>query len=254
MSTRYYIVLPIFFIIVLLESFLPLFTGRKKRLLHGGRNLFQVVINNAAYLLLFSSVTAKVFVYAGEHHVGLLNMVSLSPLGRFFLMLVLFDLWMYIWHRLTHKIGFIWRFHRMHHSDPEMDVTSALRFHVGEIIMSSIARLGIYILLGMTATDIILYETIMLPIIFLQHSNFYLPEKVDRVLRLVIPTPWMHWVHHSDIKQETDSNFGTVFSWWDRIFGTYRIRKDPQNIHYGVDIYKERKWQTLWGMLRTPFV
>jgi len=159
---------------------------------------------------------------------------------------------MYIWHRLNHEIAFLWRFHRMHHSDPAMDVTTALRFHIGELIISSFLRFGIIILLGMTTFEIILYEMIMLPIIYFHHSNFFLPYQWDKRIRTVFITPWMHWVHHSNIKEESNTNYGTIFSWWDRLAKTFKIRKDPKEIIYGVEGLSDPHWQTIVGMLKTP--
>ena len=252
---RYSIIFISFFVLILLETFFPLFTGRRKkgRLIHGVRNLAMIAVNNAVIALFFAAVLTRTFGYIEEHRIGLFYWLELSPALRLVGVLVVFDFWMYIWHRLAHEVPFIMRFHRMHHSDPEMDVTTALRFHFGEIVLSTIARLPIFALLGMRAWELILYETIMLPIIFFHHSNFFLPESVDRILRIIIPTPWMHWVHHSMIPEERNSNYGTVLSVWDRLFGTFRLRPDPMNIEYGVPIYKESEWQTLWGMLKTPF-
>ena len=180
--------------------------------------------------------------------------MDLPLILRVALIVFLFDGWMYIWHRLNHEIPFLWRFHRMHHSDPAMDVTTALRFHIGELIISSFLRFGIIILLGMRPLEIIFYETVMLPIIFFQHSNFLIPYRWDKIIRTVFITPWMHWVHHSDIVEESNTNYGTIFSWWDRLAKTFRIRKDPQKIVYGVESLKETRWQTIVGMLKTPLL
>lgn len=251
---RYIIAAIAFLVLLLLETFFPLFQGWRNHLRHIGRNFSIVVVNNLVFFALLSFATSFVFRSLEPYQPGIFNMVSL-PIGiRMALIIILFDGWMYFWHRWVHTSAFLWRFHRLHHSDPNMDASTVLRFHPGEIVFSTILRWGVFLLLGMTAYDLLIYETIMLPIIFFHHSNFYLPEKVDKILRQIIVTPWMHWVHHSNIFEETNSNYGTIFSWWDRLFATYRLRPDPEKIHYGLNEITAPNWQTIWGMLKTPFV
>jgi sterol desaturase/sphingolipid hydroxylase (fatty acid hydroxylase superfamily) len=243
-----------FLVLILLETLLPLFRDRRQRLRHGARNVGIMIFNTILLSLLFSTVYGLVYVYSAEREFGLFYHLPAPLFVRVALLILIFDAWMYVWHRMNHEIPFLWRFHRMHHTDPEMDVTTALRFHPLELIFSSILRVGWIIALGMRPFDILLYETIMLPIIYFHHSNFYLPAKIDRLLRAVIVTPLMHWVHHSDIIKETNSNYGTIFSWWDRLGRTFRLRSDPRTIRYGLENVQSPHWQTIWGMLKTPFV
>ena len=142
----------------------------------------------------------------------------------------------------------------MHHSDPAMDASTALRFHPGEIFASTILRWGVFLAVGISAYDLLLYEAIMLPVILFHHSNYYIPEKYDKILRQVIVTPWMHWVHHSRRYKELNSNYGTIFSWWDRLFASFRLRQDPAAITQGLGNISTPPWQTIGGMLKTPFV
>ncbi|MDZ7721417.1 MAG: sterol desaturase family protein [candidate division KSB1 bacterium] len=251
---RYIIAAAVFFLLLALETFYPLFQGRQKRIKHIGRNFSIVIIDNLVFFALLAAATGFVFRYIEQNRMGLLYQIQLPAVLRIALIIVLFDLWMYIWHRWTHTSDFLWRFHRMHHSDPAMDASTALRFHPGEIIISTLLRWGVFLILGVTAFELLIYETIMLPVIFFHHSNFYLPEKPDKLLRQVIVTPWMHWVHHSHLKYETNSNYGTIFSWWDRLFASFRLRSEPETIHYGLDTIRGSGWQTVWGMLKTPFV
>lgn len=242
-----------FLLILLLESLFPLFIGRKDRVVHGLKNFFHVAINNIVVFALFSWIITYIFQIIDRYQLGLFHLVQLPFWLRATATLILFDMWMYIWHRLNHHVSLLWRFHRMHHSDPAMDVTSALRFHVGEIIISTALRLIIFAVLGMGAFELLLYETIMLPVIFFHHSNYFFPHRFDRLLRTVIPTPWMHWIHHSRVMKETNSNYGSVLSWWDRLFGTFRLRKVPTEIEYGIDFYSDESFQTIGGMFITPF-
>jgi sterol desaturase/sphingolipid hydroxylase (fatty acid hydroxylase superfamily) len=236
----------------LLEAWVPLFVERPQRLRHAGRNLAVAGINMAIIGLGFAGATAGVAAWAEARGFGLLHRVSWPLWAELPLALLLFDLWMYLWHRANHAIPFLWRFHRMHHTDPEMDVTTALRFHCGEIALSSMLRLAVIPLLGLELWQVILYEIVLLPVIAFHHSNVALPEKWDRLLRAMIVSPNMHRVHHSDWQPETDSNFASVFSWWDRLWRTFRLRKDVRTLRYGLREFDGKEWQTISGLLRTP--
>jgi sterol desaturase/sphingolipid hydroxylase (fatty acid hydroxylase superfamily) len=148
---------------------------------------------------------------------------------------------MYAWHRANHKVGLLWRFHRLHHEDVvslaaspaksdgvdiAMDVTTTVRFHPVEIALSTLARLIVMPLLGLTIGDLFFYEALMFPVILIQHGNIRFPEWLDRPLRLALATPAIHRIHHSEMRVEQDSNYGSVLSIWDRIGGTFRLRSD----------------------------
>lgn len=237
-----------------LESWIPLYRERHgNRLRHAGRNISITLINSAIIALMFSGITMMVANWNQNRGFGLLHLLDLPRTIETGIALVLFDGWMYLWHRANHAIPFLWRFHRMHHSDCEMDVTSATRFHIGELILSSILRLGVVLLLGLKLWQLLLYEVMLLPIIQFHHSNVNLPERWDRVLRTIIVSPNMHRVHHSRIQPETDSNYSSVFSLWDRLARTFVRREDVGAIEFGLFEFDDLKWQTVSGMLRTPF-
>ncbi|NQT27477.1 sterol desaturase family protein [candidate division KSB1 bacterium] len=250
------IIVPIFaFLIILaLQSIWPLFKERTGQWIHGFKNVGMFILNSVIIALLFSTITVIVLNLADATSWSLATLLHLPRFAKLILLILFFDAWTYIWHRLNHTIPFFWRFHRMHHTDRDMDITTAQRFHVGELILSSILRMGIFLLIGMDVTSLLIYETVMMPIIYFHHSNIRLPDWIDRTLRTVIVTPWMHWVHHSDIREETDSNYGAIFSFWDRLFGSFRIRKDPDQIQYGLKQFTDPMWQSFTGMLKTPFL
>jgi sterol desaturase/sphingolipid hydroxylase (fatty acid hydroxylase superfamily) len=238
----------------LLETWVPFLIDRPGRLRHAARNLVMGGLNLLVIGFGFSAVTAAVATWAAQAQFGFLNLWS-GPLWiETPLALLLFDGWMYGWHRANHAVPFLWRFHRMHHSDPDLDVTTALRFHAGEIVVSSVLRLAVIPLLGLRLWQVILYETLLLPVIAFHHSNVALPERWDRRLRALIVSPNMHRVHHSDWQPETDSNFASIFSWWDRLAGTFRLRDDVRALHYGLREFRKPDWQSLGGLLKTPFV
>ena len=236
-----------------IEGALPMFEGRDHRARHGGYNLVLGFGNAALASALFAGGTLVVTEWARTSSFGLLHILPLGPLSTVIVAVVLLDLWQYVWHRLNHQVPFLWRFHAVHHSDREMDATSGVRFHTGEILLSGVARLAVLPLLGLTVGQVLVYETVVLPVVLFHHSNIRLAHRVDRSLRWLIVTPWMHWVHHSDYQPETDSNYSSLLSLWDRLFGTFRLREDPRTITLGLDGERYREWSSFSGMLAMPF-
>jgi len=236
-----------------MESWLPAVAGRHRRLRHAARNLALGLLNAAALAVLAAPFIAQVAVWVEESRFGLLNLLNLPPVIAIATAMLLFDVWMYLWHRANHEIGFLWRFHRVHHSDPEMDATTAVRFHTGEILISSALRLGVIPLLGITIYQLLVYEMLLLPVILFHHSNVRLSERLDRWLRLIIVTPAIHRIHHSRLRVDTDSNYSSVFSFWDRIAGTFRLRRDGQPVNFGLDEFDSEEWQRLSGLMVMPF-
>ena len=237
----------------LLEGLLPQFQGRHHRLRHGLHNLALGLLNAAVVALGFAWAITWVSEMAAARGFGLAYQLAWPVWLQWLLVLVLFDLWQYLWHFLNHHARFLMRFHAVHHADAELDVTSALRFHTGEIVLSSVSRLAIVPLLGMSIPQLLLYESILLPVILFHHSNVRVPARLDRALRMLIATPWMHWVHHSRIRAERDSNYSSVLSIWDRLFRTFRLRDRPETIELGLDAFATPEAATLRGMLLQPF-
>jgi len=250
------VILEIVFLSLLfaLEAWIPLFKGRTGRLRHGVRNIAMGLMNGAVTGILFSGATAFVTEAAERQNVGLLHWLKYPYWPETVMAIILFDLWMYFWHKANHRLPFLWRFHRMHHSDPELDVTTALRFHIGELIFSSVIRCGILFLFGLTLWQLILYEAMLLPVILFHHSNVALPERWDRLLRIFIVTPNMHRVHHSHFQVETDSNYASIFSVWDRLGKSFRKKENILTLQYGLDAFGTPRWQSFLGMLETPFI
>jgi sterol desaturase/sphingolipid hydroxylase (fatty acid hydroxylase superfamily) len=130
------------------------------------------------------------------------------------------DLWTYAMHRAYHRAPWLWRFHAPHHLDEQLDVTSAFRFHLGEIVISGIMRLIPALLLGIRVETLLLFETILLGAAVFHHSNIKLPQRLERWLSLIVVTPSIHWVHHHNVRSDTDSNYSAILSLWDRLFGS----------------------------------
>jgi sterol desaturase/sphingolipid hydroxylase (fatty acid hydroxylase superfamily) len=233
------------------ETWRPFFGHTDGRWRHAGRNLAVALFNTAVLGLAFGSATVLVADWTGRNRFGLLNLVGLPGPARFLLALVLLDGWMYVWHRANHAVPLLWRFHRTHHSDRHMDVTTATRFHLGEHVGSAALRLGLIPVLGFGLWHLLVYETLVVVVTMFHHADISL-GRWDRWLRLVVVTPDMHKVHHSDRRPETDSNFSTVLSVWDRLAGSFRMPADPRAVVFGLKEFTGPGWQTVWGMLKTP--
>lgn len=234
------------------ESFFPFAQGRAYRLRHAFRNLSLGAINAIITALLTAFLLIIVASWAEAAQIGLLHRMNLPPLVSMVIAIALLDGWMYVWHRANHEWSFLWRFHRVHHSDTEMDVTSAVRFHAGEMLLSGLLRAALIPLLGLSIQQLLLYDALLLPVIFFHHSNINLPEGIDRILRVVLATPALHRVHHSRLMIEANNNYGSIFSWWDRLARTFCLRRDGTRVAFGVNGLDD--YQTLSGLLRTPFI
>lgn len=217
------------------RPFLPLFRRAGERARHGALNLALGLLNIAVIALLFAGLWLGVTRWAEAHQFGLLHVLALPPWLRAVVAVLLLDAWTYAWHRLNHRVPFFWRFHRWHHADREMDVTTASRFHTGEIVLSSILRLPVLLAIGCGIGELAIYETMLFAVVQFHHANIALPDRLERGLRAVIVTPALHKVHHSVVRAECDSNYASLFSWWDRLFGSRRIAADPRRIVFGVD-------------------
>lgn len=192
---------------------------------------------------------------AADRGIGLFNRLELPGWAELVLAVLILDFAIWGQHLVTHKVPILWRLHRVHHADRDMDVTTALRFHPVEIALSMLLKIGVVYLLGPSAVAVVLFEIILNGTAMFNHANLALPAAVDRVIRLVLVTPDMHRVHHSDRRDEHDSNFGFALSLWDRLFRTYVPQ--PAQGHDGMTV--GLKWQDarparLGWSLKLPFV
>ncbi len=243
-------------ILLLWESAAPYFgffnhKGRQ-RLIHGTRNIAIGLINIFIVMAVFVSLWVMVMEWTRQHNFGLLNSVSLPSGFHIIGAILLLDLWTYWWHRFNHSLPFLWIFHKVHHSDPLMDVTTANRFHLGEIVLSSILRIPLLLITGVTLGEFVLYEIIMFANTQVHHANIGFPEKVDRLLRIFFTSPAMHKVHHSRVPSETNSNYTSLLSIWDRIFFSFRLQRQPESIQYGLNDTDSSEQQTMKGLILMP--
>lgn len=229
------------------------FTGRRARLRHDARNLSFGIVNALLLAVLFGAATVDVSHWAAERAFGLLRLRVWPAAVEWLLALVLLDGWLYLWHRANHRLPLLWRFHRMHHSDPHMDASTAVRFHLGEHVVSAALRLAVIPLLGVSLQHVLVYDVLVIANTLLHHANISW-GRCDRLLRLLLVTPDFHKVHHSRERRETDSNYATILSIWDRLCGSYRMRDDLRTIEFGLAEFDRPQQQSLRGMWRTPLV
>jgi sterol desaturase/sphingolipid hydroxylase (fatty acid hydroxylase superfamily) len=192
----------------------------RAKFVHDLQNLLLALLN--AGLLFFTLGFCSVFLIdvCQHHQFGLLNWIVLPrPLALIAALLIL-DLFGYIWHRANHRFAPLWRMHRVHHSDADMNASTAARFHVGELAIAGLVRLPVLALFGISAVQLIVYESLLVAVSLFHHSRLNL-GRFDDMLRLIIVTPGMHRVHHSCMLHEQKRNYASVFSIWDRILGTH---------------------------------
>lgn len=191
---------------------------------------------------------------AGAQAWGLFNRLSLSPWVTVPATVLIFDLAIWAQHLLTHKVPLLWRFHRVHHADRDIDVTTAIRFHPVEIAFSMLIKIGLVYLLGAPAAGIVLFEIVLNGTAMFNHANIRLPLWLDTALRKVLVTPDMHRVHHSVHQHEHDSNYGFALSVWDRLFGTYVAQpaQGHEGMTTGLEWQDERPGRLGWSLL-LPF-
>lgn len=164
--------------------------------------------------------------------------------------LLLLDLWIYWWHRANHEIPFLWQFHQVHHLDEFLDVTSAVRFHFGELLLSSVLRAAVIFLLAVPLSSVIIFETLVLLVTIFHHSNVKLPPSLESGMSRLVVTPSIHWVHHHALRADTDSNYATVLSVWDRMFKSRSRTRRTAAMPIGVE---GRPDQTISELLLKPF-
>jgi sterol desaturase/sphingolipid hydroxylase (fatty acid hydroxylase superfamily) len=240
--------------LALWEALAPRRSQEIGRVLRWPNNLGVVAVDTIILRILFPTAAVGFAILAEERGWGLLNAVGLPAWSEVLIAVLLLDLVIYLQHVLFHSVPVLWRLHRMHHADLEFDVTTGVRFHPVEIVISMLIKIFVVAALGAPALGVLAFEVILNATSMFSHSNVRLPATIDRVLRWIVVTPDMHRVHHSIERRETDSNFGFNLPWWDRLFGTYR--PEPQAGHeamtLGIPQFRDPKELRLDRMLLQP--
>ncbi|MBT4836198.1 MAG: sterol desaturase family protein [Methylococcales bacterium] len=247
----------VFMIVALWEIASPRRTLTESKIVRWFSNLSIVALNTVIVRLLFPAAAVGVSAYVSTHQWGLLNYYNLSTPVAIILAVIALDFIIYLQHVLVHAVPGLWNLHRVHHADLDYDVTTGSRFHPIEIIISMLIKFASIVVLGAPVVAVIIFEVILNACAMFNHGNIYLPQKIDNILRLFIVTPDMHRVHHSNLADETNSNFGFNLPWWDRLFGTYKAQPDKGHIDttIGITTFTDSKLCSyLPGMLKLPFM
>ncbi|MET4735711.1 sterol desaturase/sphingolipid hydroxylase (fatty acid hydroxylase superfamily) [Thalassospira sp. MBR-102] len=224
------------------------------RLLRWSNNLGVVIIDTLLVRLTFPIVAVGLALVAQERGWGLFNVFDVPAWVSFVVSILALDLAIYLQHVMFHAVPALWRLHRMHHADLEFDVTTGLRFHPIEILLSMGIKLAVVAALGPPVAAVLVFEVLLNATAMFNHSNIRIPSAIDRVLRLFVVTPDMHRVHHSIHPSETNSNFGFNLPWWDRLLGTYRPqpRDGHEAMTIGIEQFRTRRDLWLDRMLIQP--
>jgi sterol desaturase/sphingolipid hydroxylase (fatty acid hydroxylase superfamily) len=218
-------------------------------------NLGIVIVDALLVRMLIPTAAVGAALFAAGRGSGLFNLAGIRLSVATVLGFLALDLIIYLQHIVFHKVPLLWRLHRMHHADLDIDVTTGVRFHPFEILISLAIKIAVVIVLGIPVLAVVLFEVVLNATSMFNHANAAMPLWLDRVLRLVLVTPDMHRVHHSVVRSETDSNFGFNLPWWDRLFGTYRPEPAAghDGITIGLPIFRDARELRLDRLLTQPF-
>ena len=242
-----------FFLVLLLEAVWPFRRPVESRwrryainlCIAGSNALLLSVVLGGAIISLYHSYELS--------RVGLLYRLGVDGWGNVLLTIVALDGVTYFWHRAYHGLPVMWRMHRVHHSDRDLDVTTSGRFHLTEMVLSAVFRLGVIALLGASVASVVIFEMVFGVLNQVEHANLHLPDRLDEILRWVFVTPDMHRIHHSQEKAHTNSNYSTIFSWWDRLFGTYVFGSEQRALTIGLPEYQRPGDVAFDKVLAMPF-
>ena len=254
-SVRLGIFLGLFIAIAVAEAISPRRVPTYSKITRWFNNLSIVFLGTFSVRLVFPLLPVGLALYCTQHEWGILNNIALPLWIKIVIGVIALDFIIYLQHVMFHRVPLFWRLHVMHHTDLDFDITTGLRFHPFEIVLSMVIKLLTVVLLGPPATVVLIFEILLNGTSMFNHGNIRIPFGIDKILRLFVVTPDMHRVHHSVIISETNSNYGFNLPWWDRLLGTYRAQ--PARGHDGMTIgigwLREAKRLTLPWLLAMPF-
>ena len=235
------------------EACWPLRQRRRPRIERLRVNVAMAILGVATIRLVLLPVLVLISRWTAQAQVGLLRLAPLPPLVGAVAAFALLDYTTYVWHRLNHRWPVLWRFHSVHHTDLDLDVTTAMRFHVGELLAAVLYRAMLVALLGVDVALLLVYEVAMEAATEFHHSNWTLPLAVERALSRALVTPRMHGIHHSLVEEETNANWSVILSLWDRLHGTLRLDVAQGQLVIGLPAYREAAGLTFVKLLGLPF-
>ena len=243
----------VFLFLFLLERLIPLRSVKHSLKWRLWINFCVTTLAFAINAILVQSPTRFIMQWTNQKSLGLIHVVKLPAAVEFTIAFLLMDLTFYYWHRANHRFSFLWRFHNVHHIDPDMDVSTAFRFHFMEMALSTGFRIFQISLIGISAGTFAVYELIFLANTLFHHSNVYLPVEMERLLNIALVTPRIHGIHHSQVQYETNSNYSVVFPWWDRLHRTLHLNIPSAEITIGIPAYSNPDDNKLQNLLIMPF-
>ncbi|MBS1797768.1 MAG: sterol desaturase family protein [Acidobacteria bacterium] len=247
------LVIGTFAALYLLENKRPLRRQKESKAVETVRNLALAATAGLAVALLENPVAGRLTAAVERNDIGLLKIRRLPKPLETALAVVLLDYTLYWWHVLTHRLPFLWNFHRVHHADRDLTVSTAIRFHFGEIALSVLFRAGQILLIGVSPPALTIWQTLLLLSIFFHHSNVRLPKNLESKLEFLMMTPRLHGIHHSAAMDEMDSNWSSGLTVWDRLHGTFRDDVPQAAIEIGVGEFPDERQVTFRRMLAAPF-
>lgn len=243
-----------FLLMLAFEAWRPLRQTREPKIRRMVRNFTTAGISLAAMTLLQAPVLVPVSEWTMARGIGLLHLVALPRWAEMVSALILLDYTLWWWHRASHRVPFLWRFHLPHHADRDLDSSTALRFHFGELALSVGYRAVQIIVLGVDPFMVWVWQTILFASILFHHANVRLPLAMERMLVWLVVTPRMHGIHHSDRRSEADSNWSSLLSVWDRLHRTLLLNVPQREVIIGVPAYQHPEDVTIGKVLALPFV
>lgn len=238
----------VFIILFVLERVMPEVSRKRVEKNHDIDNIKLGFVN-----FIFSRYFGLILVYAFARRVDGAGLLRYVGGANVILGVVIMDIVNYWWHRMAHRVWFLKKFHRIHHTDRLLNVSSALRFHFLEVLMGHLFKLPFILIFGVSLESLLIYDVIFSISVYFHHSNIKIPSKLDRVLSNIIITPYVHRIHHSLIKDEANSNFSSVVVFWDKLFNTYTPTKEEPTRDYGVVGYEDNRYQEFKCMIKQPF-
>jgi sterol desaturase/sphingolipid hydroxylase (fatty acid hydroxylase superfamily) len=246
--------LAIFMTLLFFERFFPFAGSGQKKSFRVSFHLGISIANSVALYSIMTWPIAGVVTHTAAHQFGLRHLLGLHGATGILATVVVLDLWDYWMHLANHRVGFLWRFHKAHHSDMEIDVTTASRFHIGELIISTGVKCIMILLWGPSLTGLIIFDMLLNGASQFHHSNLNIPFRVQDVIERIIVTPRMHRCHHALHKNCVNHNFSTIFSFWDRLFGSYHwARMSVEMEQIGLSVPRGPETMLLRSFLMTPF-
>ena len=236
-----------------LELLVPYRPGSVSKVKRWINNLVLTLFNSILLNVMFSSVLLLTATYVQTNKMGILNLVQVSTGLKILFTVAFMDFMLYIWHFLNHEMPLLWRFHRVHHSDLNMDVSTATRFHIGELAISAVIKISIILFLGASPLGVLIFESALVLCAQFHHSSLKVPKWFETIFWVFFVPPSMHRIHHSVIIKERNSNYGAIFSIWDRILGTLLTNVDQKRIRIGVGAYTKPDKLHFHHLLAMPF-